>query len=91
MMPLVWTCPDCGETERPGHRCLCGLLWNENRLGFHHYARRMSTGDAEELRHKIARRRTRAIVNNCHILTKRQGPRLFCVAKVLDRMWKQPE
>lgn len=55
-------CPLCGGREALGHRCGCELLWTEERRGMGHYAVLLSGGDAEKLRHKLARRLTRKLV-----------------------------
>lgn len=84
-------CPRCGCREELGTRCICGLLWTDERREMRHYARLLSDGEAENLRHALARRQTRQATEDCNLYTKREGPRLFCVSKSLRRMWRDPD
>lgn len=57
-------CPVCGDREELGGKCLCGLFWNERRRELsRHYIVLLTWQESEVLRHKLARRLTRKIVD----------------------------
>lgn len=64
-MQLSWFyCPVCGDREDMGGKCGCGLFWNERRRELsRHYLVLLTSQEAEVLRHKLARRLTRKLVD----------------------------
>lgn len=77
---LDYYCPQCGCAEEPGTRCLCGLLWTDDRWTFSHYA--VPVDDLDGLRERIARRKTRqALLAPCFNCPTRRA---------LTAMWAMP-
>lgn len=84
-------CPLCGDIEHLGERCGCGLLWNESRRQFGHYAVLLSPEEGERLRHKLSRKQVRGILARCvPEPVGLVGPPKPCVRRALARMWEDP-
>jgi len=85
MEPLrFFYCPVCGDREQRGCRCLCGLLWTDARCTFKHRdaPRLLSDVEAEEMRHKIGRRKTLSAVQSlCFGCSTR---------RIVANIWRDP-